>query len=221
MTGRSIRAIAVVAAGFIALTYLFAWSPVFTVKEISINGLPKQIVKEVLIKESGINLGDQMARIEPRSIERNLQEISWIKQAAISRHWINGSVTIDISARIPVGIFQGRAIDSSGALFDLPGNPPADLPVVRAATPELGLSAIELFTNLPTDMRQSLISISAANSSAITSQQFFGSRKVKIQWGSVESIAFKVSVYRKLLELPENKNVREVDLSAPHAPIVK
>jgi cell division septal protein FtsQ len=162
-----------------------------------------------------------MARTEPRSIERNLEEISWIKQVAITRHWLNGSVTIDISARIPLGIYQGRAIDSAGVLFDFPGNPPADLPVVRAATPELGLNAIELFANLPTDLRRSLISISATNSSAITSQQLIGSRKVKIQWGAVESIAFKVTVFRTLMELAENKNVREVDLSAPHAPIVK
>lgn len=209
------------AIAFIGITYLLAWSPVFSVKKIEVTGLPKQVAEEVLIQESGVTLGDQLARIEPRSIERSLQEISWVKRAAISRNWINGSVSISLKARVPVGIFQGRAIDNGGTLFEFPGDIPSGLPVVNSSTPELGLSAIELFTNLPADFRQSLLTISATNPSAITSWQVFGNQKVKIQWGSAEKIAFKVSVYRKLMELPENKNVKQVDLSAPHAPIVK
>ena len=32
---------------------------------------------------------------------------------------------------------------------------------------------------------------------------------------------FKVKVYKALLALPENKKISLLDLSAPHAPIVK
>lgn len=221
MNTQKFRLTAALVLGFLALTYLLAWSSVFSVKAISVTGLPQQISEKSITAKSQVVVGDQLARIEPRAIEHSLQEISWIKNVSVSRNWLNGSVTIDISSRIPVGIFQGRALDSDGVLFDLPGNPPAGLPVVSARSPELGLVAIDLFTHLPQDLRSSLLSISAAHASAISSWQKFEDRKIKIQWGSAQDISLKVSVYRALMALPENKNVKRIDLSAPHAPIVK
>ena len=221
MKPRNLRIIAPILLGFIALTYLIAWSPIFSVKSISVSGLPQSVSEKSIVGKSQIDLGDQLARIEPRAIERTLEEISWIKGASISRNWIKGAVTIAITARKPVGVFQGRALDNNGVLFDLPGKAPAGLPVVSAGSPELGLVAIELFTNLPQDIRDSLTSISAAHPSSISSWQIYGDRQIKIQWGAAEDIALKVSVYRALMALPENMNVKRVDLSAPHAPIVK
>jgi cell division septal protein FtsQ len=218
---KHLRAIAISALTFIALTYLVAWSPVFTVKKIVVTGLPVSVSEQSIITKSQIVVGDQLARIEPRSIGNALEETSWIKSASISRNWVNGSVSIAITSRVPLGIFQGRALDSDGSLFDLPGKTPAGLPVVSASSPQLGLAAIELFTSLPEDFRDSLLSISASNSSSISSWQNYDGRKIKVQWGSIEKIPLKVSVYRALLMLPENKNVKRVDLSAPHAPIVK
>jgi hypothetical protein len=63
--------------------------------------------------------------------------------------------------------------------------------------------------------------MSAANSSSINSWHGEAGRNIKVTWGSTKEIELKVSVYRALIALPENKNIRRVDLSAPHAPIVK
>jgi cell division protein FtsQ len=215
------KVLAIAVPLFIGITYLLAWSPVFAVKEISVVGLPATISEQYLITKSQIVKGNQLARIEPRSIERKLEEISWIESASLSRNWISGSVDISISPRVPVGIFQGRALDSDGILFDFPGQIPKGLPLVSASSTELGLEAIALFTSLPQDFRDSLLSISASNSSSISSWQNFDGRKIKVQWGTAKNISLKVSVYRALMALPENKNVKRVDLSAPHAPIVK
>jgi cell division septal protein FtsQ len=206
---------------FIGLAYLFAWSPVFTVKRIEATGYPLGVSSQSIIARSGVSVGEKLARIEPRSIEKLLDEISWIKAVSVSRNWIKGEVSIALTARKPVGLYRGRAIDSSGTLFEFPGGKPAGLPTVSAATPELGLTAISLFTQLPVDMRDSLISMSAANSSSINSWHREAGRSVKVSWGSAKEIELKVSVYRALLALPENKEIRRVDLSAPHAPIVK
>jgi hypothetical protein len=46
-------------------------------------------------------------------------------------------------------------------------------------------------------------------------------RNLLVQWGSLENLPLKVRVYNTLLALPENKTVKKIDLSAPHAPIVK
>jgi cell division protein FtsQ len=216
-----IRIFAALAAVFIALAYLFAWSPVFTVKTITTSGIPAGVSAKSIIERSGIQVGDKLARIEPRSIEKLLGETSWVKSISVSRNWMEGDVTIDVSARVPVGLYRGKAIDSSGNLFDFPGEKVNGLPTVSAATPDLGLAAISLFSDLPADLKKSLISMSATSDSSINSWHKEVGRNIKISWGSVEKLELKVSVYRALLALPENKLIRRVDLSAPHAPIVK
>jgi len=206
---------------FAALTYIFAWSSLFSVRTISTVGAPKEISADALIAKSEISIGEKLSRIEPRSIERSLRELSWISKASVDRNWLKGAVTIEVVPRIPVGIYMGRAIDKSGTLFVLPGNKPVGLPVVSAASPELGLEAIALFTNLPEEIRLATISVSASNTNFISSWQEQGDRKLKITWGSSRDLDLKVTVLQALLELPENKSIKRVDLSAPHAPIVK
>ena len=206
---------------FAALTYIFAWSSLFSVRTISTVGAPKEISAEALIAKSEISIGEKLSRIEPRSIERSLKEISWISKASVDRNWLKGAVTIEVVPRIPVGIYMGKAIDKSGTLFALPGKKPVGLPVVSATSPELGLEAIALFTNLPEELRLATISVSASNTNFISSRQEQGDRKLKITWGSSRDLDLKVTVLQALLELPENKSIKRVDLSAPHAPIVK
>lgn len=216
-----VRVITSVILVFAALTYLFAWSPLFSVRSISTVGAPKEVSEAALISKSKVFIGEKLSRIEPRSIERSLSELSWISSASVDRNWIKGRVTITVVSRTPVGIYRGRAIDKSGTLFELPGKNPPGLPVVTAATPELGLEAISLFTNLPIELREATITVSASNANAISSWQDQGDRNLKITWGSSKDIDLKVTVLKALLALPENKSIKRVDLSAPHAPIVK
>jgi cell division septal protein FtsQ len=216
-----VKVIASVLVLFAALTYLFAWSSIFSVRSISATGAPAGVTEAALISKSEIRIGEKLSRIEPRSIERSLEELSWIKSASIDRNWIKGSVTIAVTPRVAVGMYKGKAIDSSGTLFIAPGKIPAGLPQVSAASPKLGLEAISLFTNLPLEIRQSIISVSAVNENSISSWQDENGRKLKVTWGSVKDIDLKVTVLKALLALPENQTLKRVDLSAPHAPIVK
>jgi hypothetical protein len=154
-----------------------------------------------------------------------LEDFTWIKDSSLSRNWTKGEISISITARVPVGIYGAKAIDASGTLFDLPeGFPESDLaalPRVSAASPELGLRAIALFKVLPADVRENLIAMSAPNESSISTRQTKGGHELFIQWGSLTQIPLKVRVYKALLALPENKDVKRIDLSAPHAPIAK
>ena len=215
------RVIAVILLIFASLTYLFAWSPVFSVKSISVIGAPADVSEAALISKSQIKIGEKLSRIEPRSIERSLQELSWIKKASIQRDWLKGGVSISVTPRVAVGVYKGKAIDSSGTLFISPGKVPPGLPQVSASSPKLGLAAISLFTSLPIDIRESIISVTASNENSISSWQQMGIGVVKVTWGSNQDIDLKVTVLKALLELPENQSIKRVDLSAPHAPIVK
>ena len=216
-----VKVIASVLVLFGALTYLFAWSSIFSVRSISATGAPAGVTEAALISKSEIRIGEKLSRIEPRSIERSLEELSWIKSASIDRNWIKGSVAIAVTPRVAVGMYKGKAIDSSGTLFIAPGKIPAGLPQVSAASPKLGLEAISLFTNLPLEIRERIISVSAVNENSISSWQEENGRKLKVTWGSVKDIDLKVTVLKALLALPENQSLKRVDLSAPHAPIVK
>jgi cell division septal protein FtsQ len=218
---RRTLALLVTVSIFAGATYLLAWSSIFEVSTITIKGAPKDVSSEVIARASKISIGDKLARIEPRSIDNRLAEINWIESADLSRNWISGEITISINPRVAVGLYKGRALDSSGEIFDLPGQAPNQLPVVTAASAELGLEAIELFRELPLSIRENLISISASNKSSIWSVEMRENRKLLVQWGSLEELALKVRVYKALLALPENKSVNKIDLSAPHAPIVK
>ncbi|CAN2195545.1 FtsQ Cell division septal protein [Candidatus Nanopelagicaceae bacterium] len=215
------RAVALSVLIFAALVYLFAWSPVFTVRSIETSGLPSEVSGQSIIARSHIVIGAKLSRIEPRAAEKSLSELSWVQEVSVSRNWINGKVVVAISPRVAVGLYKGKAIDRQGAIFELPGATPRGLPVVSASSPELGLSAISLFTNLPADIREKLISLSAANESSISSWQEWGGRTIKVMWGSAHQVDLKVSVLKALLAQPENKRISRVDLSAPHAPIVK
>jgi cell division septal protein FtsQ len=206
---------------FIGATYLLAWSSVFEVSAITIKGNPKEVASQIIIDASSISVGDKLARIEPRSIDNRLAELNWIESADLSRNWVSGEITIVVKPRVAVGLYKGRALDRSGEIFDLPGQVPSQLPVVTAASAELGLKAIALFRELPFSIRENLISISASNQSSIWSVEMREKRNLLVQWGSLENLPLKVRVYNALLALPENKTVKKIDLSAPHAPIVK
>jgi cell division septal protein FtsQ len=218
---RRARVIALSILIFGGLVYLFAWSSIFTVKSIEVTGLPKGVSAQTIISKSDIAIGEKLARIEPRATEKKLSELSWIKKVDVNRNWIHSSVVLKVQGRRAVGIFQGKALDSSGYIFEYPGKLPTGLPLVSASTPALGLKAIVLFTGLPAELRDQVLSMTALNESSISSVQQLGGRTVTVRWGAAEQIPLKVSVYQALIALPENKNIVRIDLSAPHAPIVK
>lgn len=217
--GKAVGAISLVV--FAGATYILAWSPLFEVSAIKVIGNPSGVSKESVMSASDIRVGDKLARIEPRSISNRLSEFNWIEGAEMERNWVNGEVTISLLPRTPVGIYRNRALDKSGEIFDFPGAISPDLPRVSASSPDLGLTAIELFRKLPLTIRQNLISISATSPAAIVSIETRGDRELRVRWGSLENIELKVQVYEALLALPENKRARKVDLSAPYAPIVR
>lgn len=184
-------------------------------------GAPTLESKNLIVKIADISVGQKLARVEPRAISHRISQLPWIKSVEISRNWINGRVGIAVTPRTPNAYFNGATIDSSGKIFTLPGFNGGELPKVSASTPRLGLSAIELFQSLPRDFKSHVISLSARNSSNFSMQVLLSGREMKVFWGKNEKSALKIRVIDALMKLEENKNIRRIDVSAPHAPIVK
>ncbi|MCX6444614.1 MAG: FtsQ-type POTRA domain-containing protein [Actinobacteria bacterium] len=206
---------------FGALVYLFAWSPVFTVKKIEVTGAPTSESVLSITNASKITVGEKMARIEPRSVEQRLKSFSWVKQVDISRNWIDGHVHVKVVPRTPKAIFNGKTLDLSGTVFELPGFTAKDLPLVIASNPSDGVQAISLFTSLPRSFSREIASLTAQSDSNFTIKVRHANRVLTVKWGSRDDGDLKIQVFNALLKDKENKKVRTIDLSAPHAPIVK
>ncbi len=206
---------------FAGLAYLLAWSSIFTVSAVAINGAPTDASRKTISEVVNLNVGDKLARVEPRAISRRISDIEWVEDAQISRNWITGQVTVEITPRTPTAFFNDKVLDASGKVFSLPGFEGGELPRVAASTPELGLVAIDLFQALPTSIKSNVLNLAAYNESNFSLRVLRQDRELQILWGANDQNELKAEVINALLALPENKKIRRIDVSAPHAPIVK
>ena len=207
-----------------SLTYLFGWSSVFTVKKVEYSGISNSNQISAVERRVGDLTGTKLARIEPRQIANTINSLSWVNGADVSRNWFSGSVSISVQPRTAIGAFGTSYIDASGTIFDPivdPTVPPVDVPRVSAPTPDIGLEAIKLFTSLPQDFRANIESMSARSGSDFSMILQAPARQVTLRFGSADDVALKVKVFNALMALEENKKVSAIDVSAPHAPIVK
>jgi cell division septal protein FtsQ len=223
---KRVLTIAIIGLLFASSTYLLGWSQVFSVREVAITGVPTEQSAVEVKKALEITPGIKMARVEPRSLRRRLDSFGWIGSVNISRNWINRKVSIEISPRVPIAEFNPLTspqmlMDSEGKLFKLPGNSNSNLPRVEAADTKSGLLAIDLFTSLPQSFRSSIVLMSARSSGTFSVTYLFGGRSIRIVWGDAKNTSLKVEVINALLGLPENSKISTIDVSAPHAPIVK
>ena len=209
-----------------ALAYLLGWSSVFSVKSVEVSGAPTAAVQVEIEKKSQIEVGQKLARVNPQSVARKIEKLPWIKEVTISRNWLSGIVAIEIKPREPLALFNsdqvpGQTIDADGQLFSLPGFTNSNLPLSSAKSPESALEANELFTQLPENFRSQITSMMATSTNTFTLNSIMDGREIRIRWGDSQDMALKISVINELLQLPENKRIRVIDVVAPHAPIVK
>jgi cell division septal protein FtsQ len=218
--------LAIMGVVIIALAYLLGWSSIFSVKKVEITGAPTAAVLANIEMKSQIEVGQQLARVNPQSAARKIEKLLWVKDVAISRNWLSGAVAIEINPRQPLAFFNsdqvpGQTIDEEGQLFSLPGYTNPDLALISAKSPDSALKANELFTQLPESFRSHITSMMATSSNTFTLNSTIEGRDIRIRWGDSQDMALKISVINSLLKLPENKKIKVIDVVAPHAPIVK
>jgi cell division septal protein FtsQ len=209
------RLILVVSAVALAIaTYVLGWSTLFTVSSVHINGSNTQI-------STGIAIGQKLARVEPRAIAAKFENLDWVSSASVSRNWINGTVTIDLIERKPVAIYNNTVIDATGKSFVL--RAPASSPLVQIQAVDLtaAIKAVTFFTSLPPDLKSTLTVVKVRSSGDLVLEVDNAGKNLEIRWGSDNDNELKLKVFKALLALPENAAIKRIDVSAPHAPIVK
>ena len=223
---RTLISIALVLLIFGGGSYVLGWSNLLTVRSIEITGAPSELSKELISRSLDIQPGEKLARIDPRSISARLAANNWIQSSKVSRNWLNGKVAISVTSRVPVALYTEPGqpqvtLDASGKIFTLPADLPDGLPKVSATSVDSGLAAIKVFTELPAEFSAGIDRLSAARPSNLLIYGVFSGRDMRIIWGDGLDTDLKVKVITALLEQPENKSIRMIDVTAPHAPIVK
>ena len=209
------RLIALAAAIILALaSYALGWSTLFTVSSVEVKGTDQFLPQSVKV-------GEKLARVEPRAVAATYEKFAFVKDAQVSRNWISGKVTISITSRTPVAIFNNQAIDDSGKAFVVKGQLPADLPQIQAGTVDIAVTAVGFMTSLPDEIRSNLKVLKVRSTGAYVMDIDVQGRKVEVRWGFATDNELKAKVYKALLEQPENAKLKRMDLSAPHAPVVK
>lgn len=206
--------LAVVILFFAGAAYVLGWSTFFTVSAVEIKGTSATMSSSVIV-------GEKLARVEPRAIAADFERFSWIKSAQVSRNWINGKVTITLTDRVPVAIYNDRAIDADGASFPVPIKNIENLPRIQAATIESAISASTFFVALPEDIADIVRLVKVRGGESYVLEIIDGTKSLEVIWGQNDENNLKAKVYKALLAQPENAKIHRLDLTAPHAPIVK
>jgi len=219
-----------------ASAYLLGWSSLLSVSQVSVSG--SSAVNLVLseLSKNGIEpkIGDQLARVDVRSIKRTLNQLDWISDSDVSRNWFDKKLSIVVQERVAIAktiSAQNFSLnfDSKGFIFT-PTSPKqlvaqSALPSVTSQSPSNAdlTSIAALLEQIPADLRyllSDLDSISITKSSFILMDTRHNSSTLRINWGGATDIGQKSKVLAALLKLPENKGIKQVDLSQPDSPIV-
>jgi cell division septal protein FtsQ len=198
----------------IGAAYALGYSSLFTVSSIEIIGAQSTV-------NPGVLEGEKLARIQPRVIATKFENLAWVKKAEVSRDWISGKITIRIVERIPVALFNGNAFDAEGNSFQLQSGKPSNLVQIQATDAESALKAVDLLGSLDSQLSQTLQLIKVQGSGSLDLQLAQGERILEVKWGINSENQLKTRVYQAILALPENNKITKIDVSAPHAPIVK
>lgn len=199
---------------FISAAYILGWSSLFTVSSIEITGTSVNL-------SSSIKPGQKLARVEPRVVASEFQKNDWIQSAVVSRNWLTGEVTITLVERTPIAIYNNRAIDRNGASFILQSQDITGLPHIQASNIESAIIATDFFASLPSDLADTIRVVKVVSGESYILQVHLNNAEIELRWGQNIDNPLKTKVYRALMALPENSKVKRIDLSAPHAPIVK
>ena len=213
-----------VAAVIIALLgYLFGWSSLLEVRNISVTGIEnsRTLTEKRVIRQSGVQIGDKLARINSGTVARALRDFPEVAKVEVNRRPLH-SVEIAISLRsieIAIADSKGGYLlgDAKGITFAKVKRAPKGVPVIRGDLRYLR-EGMEIYDALPKKLRSRVEQIALPSRASIALSLRGG---LTILWGSANETSAKLTVLDALLAAPENKRARFIDLATPLTPTVR
>lgn len=199
---------------FAGAVYALGWSSLFTVRAVQITGTDNPTT-------TSVKIGEKLARIQPRAVSAEFERFRWIERADVSRNWLTGKVSIALTQRRPIAIYESQAIDAFGIAFAVTNQKTEGLPQIQAGTIDAAIAGAQVFAHLPIELSKNVKVVKVRSGEIYLFEMGIDGKDLQVIWGQDVDMALKVKVYKALLAQPENLKIRRIDLSAPHAPIVK
>lgn len=205
------------------LGYILGWSSLLEVRDIKVSGVKgsKTLTEKKVIKGSGIQLGDKLARINSGDVARSLKNYPEIEKVKINRKPLH-SVEIVVNLRsidVAIATNTGKFLlgDSSGVTFAEVARAPRGIPVITGDRRFLD-DGMSIYYSLPKKIRDRVDTISLPSRASIAFSLRGG---MTILWGSATEFEAKLVVLDALIKAPENKKARFIDIATPLTPTVR
>jgi cell division protein FtsQ len=200
--------------------WIFAFSPVFAVRSVTVRGIHLLTAKQVE-DAAHISHGTPLLRLNEAAITRRVEQLPEVGSAQVTTSFPS-TVTITVTERVPVGyVKQGNRfvlIDHTGAQYRTSGSKPAKLPLFvvpsGADARTSGRALATVAAALPARVRAKTASIQALNAQAIT--LLLKDHRV-VQWGSADRSDEKARVLAALLPHAE----QQIDVTDPDQPFTR
>lgn len=196
------------------LTWLIYGTPVLGVRDVRVVGT-ELLTTEQVRQAVGVPDDEPLARVDLDHVRARVRAIPAVDRVVVRRSWPS-TLVVEVVERTPVAaVPSGRQftlIDRSGVPYQQVGAKPADLPLMRLATPgpadEDTRSGLTVLGALSSQLRQQLVAVSVAAPAQIKLELRQGRTVV---WGDDTQSDTKSQVATALLK----RAASEIDVSAP------
>ena len=211
------RWLKVAIAGAVALVvlvgvWLFAFSPVFAVQDVSVVGVEDDVASAVL-SAGAVQTGTPLALLNADEIAERVRSVPQVASVEVRRGWPN-AVVLAVEPRVPVAVaLTGSGlmlVDATGTAYESIAKAPPGLLSIQAS--DVGLvAAVQVVTSLPAELATRVTKVTATTRDDVAFTLRNGST---VKWGSSEDSAFKLQVLQALMQ----QKASTYDVSAPQLP---
>jgi len=211
--------VALASAGLVAAAgWVLFGSPLLAVRSVTVSGTHLVPRSEVLAA-SGVVPGTPLIRVNTARAAARIEKISQVSSAQVTRSWPNRLVIV-VRERTPALVLPAYGggydiADADGVVLQRVARRPADLPLYPTVAPEGALrgdpdlaAAVAVLSELPSQLRRSVISVTAPNPDQVTLRLAGG---ITVLWGDTGRAAAKARALTVLMRA----HLHYYDVSAP------
>ncbi|MBN9174255.1 MAG: FtsQ-type POTRA domain-containing protein [Microbacterium sp.] len=208
----------------VAGTFAAAYSPLFAVERIQVVGTRTLDAAAVAAALHG-EIGTPLPLVDDSAVKAAL-----VRFPLVESYTLEGRPPHDLVVRIvertPVGVVKTAAgytvVDAAGVALSTTSTAPSGQPVITASGgvhSEAFASIGQVVRSLPASIRAQVTAVAADSPDDVTLT--LGGTRTSVVWGSADDSATKALVLEQVMKQRPPASVRQYDVSAPSAVVVR
>ncbi len=214
---------AVILAAAVTGAWLVFFSSVFSLRsgEVSVMGAGEFVDKSEVVAVLDSEVGTPLARLDLDEISQRVAQVRGVSSGIVRRDWPHG-VRVNVAQRTPVAAVKSDdtyvLLDADGVRVGEVAEAPDDLALAKVPLKkerESSLAAVlTVLDAIPPELREEITEIGADTRDTV---YFALEDDVRVEWGSADDSALKVSV----LSVLRQEDAKVYDVSAPTLPVTR